>query len=217
VPKAGQITDDMVRQVYSQDEIDEYGMDYWKSHMKASLFMQQSTPAKQNPPQRQPQNSIEDQFYVDLSGMVPDLADRNTDTAFLQWLQVYDLVSGQQYMTLLRDAEARHDSVSAATIFDLHKSSRSNPTQDDVPAAKAAHKGPSVQSQVAPSGMPVVSSTGPTMTLSEYTKRSGEIARMTPSQPVLAGKERAKLRAAMSEGRVVDDQTGKPVLIRAAG
>jgi len=220
--KAIEVTDEMVRQVYTEDEIDEFGIDHWKMHLKGSLFMQQANAAQQQTPDSQDrQSNTEEQFYLDLTALVPDAADRNVDPDFLSWLQGYDPVSRQQYMTLLLDAESRRDSVAAAAIFDLHKSKLSrghepSPATPTIASPNPAKAGPSVASQVAPSGQPTaIAPARPTMTLSEYTKQSNAIARMTPSQPVRAGELRKVLRAAMNEGRVVDDNDGTPVMRRA--
>ena len=216
--KTVEVTDEMVRQVYSQDEIDEFGMEYWRMHMKGSLFMQaqqQSTPAQQVSPDVQPTPQIDNEpFYDHLAALVPDAADINVDPGFMTFLQGYDPVSRQQYIALLRGAESRGDSIAAAAIFDLHKSGcELTPEAPTIETPDPAPAVPSVSSQVAPSGKPTaVTPAGPTMTMSEYTKQSSAIARSSSSNPVRAGELRKVLRAAMKEGRVVDDNTGEPVV-----
>lgn len=170
VPASGTITDEMVQAAVSADQIEEFGIEFWRNTMKASQAANASMSVSSSATDqelKQVKATLEQQqqerFYSDLAGLVPNWEQVNSSDEFEAFLTERDALSGVTYGALLNEHAKRYDPVLVANIFNAFTSRSANPAALADPVA----------SQVMPptraTGQPADPSGG--MSMAEYQDR----------------------------------------------
>jgi hypothetical protein len=146
-----EVTDSDVRKYYSNEDIEEMGMDWCKKNILRMLRIQrENTPVPQKDPDIE---SIKSElaekktsdFYAELVRLVPDWKQINSTKAWTDFLLGILPEVGVTYMAVLDDATSRYDAKRVALLFDRFKESKKkvNPVAQIVPQAGTVVQKPS--------------------------------------------------------------------------
>lgn len=209
------ITDDEVEKMISEQDIEDYGMAYWKQILGVQRLGQpqpqadvQTAPVPTGVPaevtqrldyleglQRQQSDHA---FFADLTTLAPNWESTEVEEGFVQWREQVEPMSGKTYGELIEDAYYDHDPMRTAALFEQYAASK--------PSAPPPPPGHTVESQVVPpsGGAPSPSTPqGDTMTLDQWNLAMKELTKgnMTPERVA----ERHKELVAMARaGRVTE-------------
>ena len=222
------ITEADVRAEVSQADIDEYGMDFWRSVLAREKEMERrlrrelaSVPvaAAEQPKLEMMEYQLErvrlTQFENDLSAFHPDWREVNGTEAWIAYLQEVNTITGQTYQQHVSAACDAYDAFRVSEIINAFKA-RNNGGARHAPAAAAmttpptSNNGkrtvilPSVEAQVTPGGHggATVAAQKPVYTLEQYKRRENEVAQLITRNPAEAERQLVELHAAITEGRV---------------
>lgn len=206
------ITDDEVESLISEQDIEDYGVEYWKQILGVQRMGQnQAAGQSQQLPQQpipdeftqrldyleQSQRMQQDQaFFADLSALTPNWEQTETEDGFMQWKDEVEPMSGKTYAELIEDAYYAHDPLRTAALFDQYAATR--------PSAPPPAPGHTIESQVVPptgGAPPPVQADANTMPLDQWNQAMKELTKgnMTPERVA----ERHKELVAMARaGRV---------------
>ncbi len=200
------ISDEEVRQRFSQERIDEFGLDYCKQDLAA---MRKEYLAMQTQPQSDQrvdelENRInqteKEKFYSELDKLVPDWEQINNSQEWQDFLGQYEPLTGVTYEALLQDATDKFDSVRVSQLFNRFKEARGQ-------SSGQSGNQPSVESQTMPESTSSAAGSpgnqGNTMSFEEWDRQMAALAQHpNPTSPEVMDKQK-KLDAAMREGRVI--------------
>jgi hypothetical protein len=200
-PDTGAVTDEYIRSVVPADQIEDYGIEYWRTQIAV---------LRSAVPQAQPANELreikaelrrqrEDEFTRTLTGLVPDWRAVNGSSQWLQFLGEVDRVTGYLNEELLRDAYSCLDPVRVAALFDRFKAG-------GAPAKRTVDDQISLPSR---GGGGAPTSPNQTMTLAEWTAEMNKIVQ-TAMPPALADKRMKELRAIYEQGLADVPKAGAP-------
>lgn len=189
------VTDDDVREFYSDDDIDEFGMDFLKRNL--GIMRKASAPAAVDPDRLQMleqrvRQQDEAAFVEKLTSLIPNWAEINNSQAWSDFLGTMNRVAGNTYEGLLNDAHAAFDAERVAEIFRTFLSTE--------PAARTGFDRLVMPSAQAPSGQPAARKT---MTTDQWAAAMQELTSGRYS-PMEAQKRQKELQDMLNKGLVTD-------------
>ncbi len=189
---AESISDEAVREMIPKDQIEEYGMEYWKGHLFAYQQVAekaQDTPKIQNL-EKQMATQRRDAYYDQLAVGVPEWEKINNSPEWIAFLDKVEPLTGVKYEDLLMDAHDSFNVERTKNVFDAFgATSSTKPTGFDTLAT------PKAKAPVAPDAKKS------TMTVKEWTAKMQAIPSLGLSQAGVEKKQN-ELRAMWKEGRV---------------
>jgi len=157
---ANEITDEMVKSIATAEQIDEDGIDYWRTVIKAqrALAATNTGTSEEVKELRQSiEQQAEDRFYADLTQLVPDWQTVNAMDEFDAFLEEVDPLSGFSYGALLNEHVKSRDPVRVSNLFAAF--AKRNPSQtptaptDSTSEQVVPPNSPAPEPQAAPVGM----------------------------------------------------------------
>ena len=123
-----EISDDFIRERVSEEQIEEFGLDHWRTILKIQLEASQNLGPKVDPNESrinqlesQLANQREESFFKELVLFVPDWEALNKDEDFHKFLAGTNQLVGASYQSLLDNARNDCDAHRVAAIFDAYK------------------------------------------------------------------------------------------------